>query len=156
MFISYLINILTVTAISMILALSFDFAAGRTGLINLGHVAISGVGAYVATILMMKAGAPFLLSIAAACAASALLGFLLSIPARTVRGDYFALLTLAFGYIFVTIAYNLTITRGALGIPGIPRPDVLDDPFLFFVFVMLCLFGVYLFFDRIASSPFGR
>lgn len=156
MFISYLINVLTLTAILALLALSFDFAAGRTGLINLGQVAISGAGAYVATILMMQAGVPFLVSIAAACFASGLLGFLLSLPARTVRGDYFALLTLAFGFIFVTIAYNLDITRGALGIPGIPRPDVLDDPFLFFVFVVLCLFGVFLFFDRIASSPFGR
>ncbi|MDO8435703.1 MAG: branched-chain amino acid ABC transporter permease [bacterium] len=156
MFISYLINVLTLVAISGILALSFDFAAGRTGLINLGQMAIAGVGAYTATILMMRAGFPFLVSVVVACLLCGLLGFLLSLPARKVRGDYFALLTLAFGFIFVTIAYNLGITRGALGIPGIPRPVVLDDPFLFFIFAVLCLFGAYLVLDRVASSPFGR
>lgn len=157
MFALYLLNILSLIAILAILALSIDFALGQTGLVNLGQVAISGIGAYTSAILTLRYDVPFLLAILIAVILSGAVGFLLSWPSRKVKGDYYSLLTLAFAFIFITLALNLkNFTRGALGIPGIPRPDIFNDPFLYFLFVIFCLALVYAFFERVSKGPFGR
>jgi branched-chain amino acid transport system permease protein len=78
-----------------------------------------------------------------------------------VHDDYFVLATLAFQVIIFNIFNNwISLTGGPLGIPGIPRPQLLGitissrGSFLCFVSAVLLL--SYLFLHRVVNSPFGR
>jgi branched-chain amino acid transport system permease protein len=88
-------------------------------------------------------------------------GFLLGLPTRNVRGDYFCLLTLAFGEIFrlVTQAW-IGFTGGAMGIVGIPIPKVFGWEIkteLDFYFLGIALLGfTYVTLLMLTESKFGR
>lgn len=153
---AYLIHILILIGIYGILTLSLNIAIGYTGLINLGHIAFFGIGAYTSA-LLTRAGLPFLLAWLAAGLLAMLAGYLLSWPSRRIKGDYFALLSLGFGFIVYSLFLNWqSITRGPLGIPGILRPSLLVDNYFYFVFVLVVTFLCFLFFKKLTNSPFGR
>ena len=59
---NYLIHILILIGIYIILAVSLNIALGYTGLLNLGHIAFFGIGAYTSAILTRE-GIPFILAI---------------------------------------------------------------------------------------------
>jgi ABC-type branched-subunit amino acid transport system permease subunit len=88
---------------------------------------------------------------------TAILAGLMALPAKKIKGDYFALVTL--GFMFVTSAVFInwdSVTRGTLGIPGIPRPEwfMTNDRFLWLAVGTTTL--VYFFLQRLVNSPFGR
>ena len=66
---AYLIHLAILIAIYIVLAVSLDLALGYTGLLNLGHVAFFGIGAYTSA-LLTKSGVPFPIAFIAAFAAS--------------------------------------------------------------------------------------
>jgi branched-chain amino acid transport system permease protein len=90
-----------------------------------------------------------------------LCGFLLSIPALKLQGDYFGIATLGFGEILRMIFNNeVWLTKGPMGLPGIPRPEffgfvfdtlprylVLSSGFALLTFAILAF---------VVLSPFGR
>jgi branched-chain amino acid transport system permease protein len=160
MILPYLIHVLIIMGIYIILATSLNLALGYTGLLNLGHVAFFGIGAYTSA-LLTKEGIPFLIALLAAGILASLAGWLLVFATRKIRGDYLALATLGFSFVIYSLMLNLTnITRGPLGIPGIPKPNVLGwvvntgAEYLLFVaiIVAITLFVIY----RIVKSPYGR
>jgi branched-chain amino acid transport system permease protein len=83
-----LLHLCVVIAIYAIFALSLNVEVGYTGLFNFGHVAFFAIGAYTSALLTI-AGIPFIWSLPAALAMAGLCGFLLSIPALKLQGDYF-------------------------------------------------------------------
>jgi branched-chain amino acid transport system permease protein len=119
---SYLLQIITVCSINIIIVAGLNLITGVTGQLSLGHAGFVSVGAYAGTILMMKAGVPFFFAIIAAGAASALAGLCLGLPILRLRGDYLAIATLGFCEIVrVIFLYARGLTRGAIGISGIPH-----------------------------------
>lgn len=137
--------------------LSFAMAIGFTGLVNLGHFALVGVGAYTASLLVTKLHLSFWLATAAGGILAAACGFLLALSTKKIKGDYFALLTLGFSFIVYTVLLNWpSVTNGALGIAGIPRPPgfTRNGEFVW----LMVLFTVILYFicQRVTASPFGR
>lgn len=166
MFFSYLIHFLILIGIYLILAISLQLAMGFTGLLNLGHIAFYCIGAYISALLSLK-GIPFLFSFILAGGGAMFFGFLLSLPTNKLKGDYLALATMGFSFIVYNFSLNLVdLTRGALGLPGIPKPSFCL-PFVSYCFyfntnlrfLILTFFVVlfsYLFIFKIIKSPFGR
>ncbi|MFH1650279.1 MAG: branched-chain amino acid ABC transporter permease [Candidatus Woesearchaeota archaeon] len=160
MILPYLIHVLIIMGIYVILATSLNLALGYTGLLNLGHVAFFGIGAYTSA-LLTKAGVPFLIALLAAGIIASLAGWLLVFATRRVKGDYLALATLGFSFVVYSLMLNLTkLTRGPLGIPGIPKPNVfgwvVNTGTEYLIFVVIIAAITLFILHRIVKSPYGR
>lgn len=157
---AYIIHLLILVGIYAILAISLNLAMGFTGLLNIGHVAFYGIGAYTSALLALKLGLPFWLSFLIAGMIAAFFGFLLAIPTLKLKGDYFAIATLGFAIVIENIFRNwISLTRGPLGLPGIPKPSLFGfniSGFSYLVLVAFFLFVTYIFSRHITNAPFGR
>ena len=157
----YLLHILLIAGIYVILTLSLNLIVGYTGLPALGHAAFSCIGAYTSSLLALNMGlSPWIGLMIGACVA-ALSGAIIGYPAVRLKGDYLALATFGLGVIVYSIAKNwVSLTRGPMGLPGIPGfsvfgfqlSEIWSYLLLVFVFVMLTIFVI----NRIVDSPFGR
>ena len=88
--------VLTVAGVYAVFVLGLQVQLGDAGLLNFGHVAFMAVGAY-ATGLMITNGVPMLIAIPCAVALAALFGVLIGLPTLRLRGDFFAIVTIAAG-----------------------------------------------------------
>jgi len=157
---AYLIHLLILIGIYIILAISLQLAMGFTGLLNLGHIAFFGIGAYTSALLTL-AGWPFWFAFLLAGLISALFGFLLAIPTHKLKGDYLALATMGFSFVVYAILLNWTeLTRGPLGLPGIPKPSLFGFSFSsnlsFLILTAIVAVISYLIIKRLTISPFGK
>jgi branched-chain amino acid transport system permease protein len=157
----YLFHILVLVGIYTTLAVSLDLLVGHTGLLSVAQAAFFGVGAYTSALLGVHFGAPFLLELASSMTLAILVAIAVSSRALRLSDDYFIIATLGFQMILFTIFNNwITLTRGPLGIPGIPKPLIwgrtIQSPvgFLFLVFVMAAC--AYLVVGLLSTGPFGR
>lgn len=163
-----------------ILALGLNVILGYTGVLHFGLAAFFGIGAYATGILAVREF-PFQLSfpalITASVLAAAVLGVATTAPALRLRGDYLALVTMAFGLIAVFLLRNLdNITGGAKGLnpisprlwPGAEDPDVAsrryhptwgrtwrDYPH-FYILCLMVLALTYLLLGWLERSRLGR
>lgn len=157
---AYFIHLLILICIYLILSLSLNLSVGYSGMLNFGHISFYGLGAYTSALLAL-AGAPFLLCLLAGGLVAMLTGFLLALPSDKIKGDYLVLVTIGFSFIVYSLMLNLDgLTRGPLGLPGIPRPVIFgfgfEDNFYFFILIALITSIVYLIIQRITESPFGK
>jgi branched-chain amino acid transport system permease protein len=146
--------------IYIIFAMSLNLEVGYTGLFNFGHVAFFGIGAYTSALLTLQQ-VPFELSLLIALAMAGLWGFLLSIPSLRLRGDYFGIVTLGFGEIIRMVFQNeVWLTKGPMGLPGIPKPILFSYRFATLPQYLLLTLGfaalTFLILRIILRSPFGR
>lgn len=157
----YLIHLAILFAIYAILGISLNLVVGYTGLLSITHAAFYGIGAYATAILLTQAGINFFLSvilgIIIACAASFLIGLVLS----KFKGDYYALGSFGFNVIVFSIFLNWQgLTRGPLGIPGISKPDLFGIDFTsnlsFLALAVFFLLLLWLLSSFIVRSSFGR
>lgn len=156
----YVIHILTLIGIYVMLTLSLNLALGFTGLLNLGHIAFFGIGAYTSALLTL-AGVPFPVAFLAAGLVASIFGFLLMLAVRNITGDYLALVTLGFSFVVYSVLLNWTgLTRGPLGIPGIPKPSLgsvaVAGQGAYLVLVAAVAALTYLFLARLVRSRYGR
>lgn len=152
----YLIHNLTLASIYVIVALSYALPVGYAGMLNLGHIGLLGVGAYTAAILTTN-GFSFWFGLVAAAVVTGLTGLLLALPARRIKGDYYALMTLGFTFVANTVFLNwLSVTKGPYGITGIPRPTLFADPLPFLLLVLGGTAAVGWFVWKVIKSPFGK
>lgn len=156
----YLVAIVTIVGVQVLLTLGLNYHYGITGLVNFGHVAFYALGAYASAILTL-AGVPTLLAMATGVVLAVLASLLLGFATLRLREDYFAIVTLGFSEVLRLLLLNARdLTRGALGIPGIPRPlaEVFGGSYhLFYMVVVLVAMGLaFLLCDVLARSPFGR
>jgi len=147
---SSMLFLLEKVAISMILAISLSLVVGFLGELSLGHAGFMCVGAYlggkVSALLVPTLGngpVALLISLLVGCGAAALCGVIVGIPALRLRGDYLAIVTLAFGEIVKSLFQN-TSDETFGGTLGLDTPRY-DKSYLFiiaFVLVLLTLFIV--------------
>ena len=118
-------GILILICINIMLATSLNLSAGFLGQLVLGHAAFMYIGAYSSAILSIQLNIEttwgLLISLGFGGCMAALIGALIGIPALRLRGDYLAIITLGFGQIIKSIAFNLSITGGPRGLGNIPR-----------------------------------
>lgn len=139
-----LLFLLEKVAISIILAVSLSLVVGFLGELSLGHAGFMCVGAYlggkIASLLVPAMGnglAAFGISLLGGAAAAAVCGAIIGIPALRLRGDYLAIVTLAFGEIVKTLFQNTSDASfgGTLGL-NTPR---YDKKYLFLIAFVLVL-----------------
>ena len=150
----YLISILTLISIYTIVVIALNLAVGFTGLINLGHMVFFGIGAYTSALLTLH-GVPWYIAIFVAGALSSVLGIILAAITTRLKGDYLAMVTLGLVFIAIAISRNwISLTRGALGLPGVP--DIITNNFYYMLFTLiiaaLCAFIFY----KLINSETGK
>lgn len=158
---AYLIHLAIITIIFVILAVSLNISLGYTGLLNLGHIAFYGIGAYASAILTTRYDQHFIVGVLVGGMIAAFFAWFLTVITNRLKGDYFALGTLGFSFVLYAVFLNWSsLTRGPLGIPGIPKPEVFglvmktNTQFLAFVLVIavLCCSFLYV----VVRSRYGR
>ena len=157
----YPLHLACMVGIFVILAVSLNIVVGFAGQISLGHAAFFAIGAYTSTLLAVKWGIPFWFGIFAAGIVSLAFGILLGIPTLRVRDIYLSVVTICFGLMVQLALVNLeSITGGARGIYGIPRPAIAGFAFstpqsfyyLILFFALLTISSSL----RLLRSRFGR
>jgi branched-chain amino acid transport system permease protein len=176
--IDYVVSALTVGAIFTILSLALNVRWGWSGDLDLSVIAYSAVGAYVSAVItvgpsplappdgyILGLHGPFILALAAATVVCGVLSLLVGVVAlRSLRGDYFAIVTLGTSLILYAVISQYTpLFNGFEGIFGIPQPfeSVLNlDPrtylYFYFGFCLVVLAVIYIVLQRLFRSPFGR
>ena len=115
--------------IYIMLGWGLNIVVGLAGLLDLGYVAFYAIGSYTYALLAQQFGLSFWLALPVAGAMAALWGILLGFPVLRLRGDYLAIVTLAFGEIIYLVALNWKdFTGGGAGMSA-PRIDFFGIPF---------------------------
>jgi branched-chain amino acid transport system permease protein len=121
----YFIDIGVLVLTYIMLGWGLNIVVGLAGLLDLGYVAFYAVGAYSYALLAQNFGLGFWTCLPLAGILAAFWGVLLGFPVLRLRGDYLAIVTLAFGEIIRVVLLNWTnLTNGPNGISGIPRPTL--------------------------------
>ena len=108
----------------VMLGWGLNIVVGLAGLLDLGYVAFYAVGAYSYALLAHYFGLSFWICLPLAGILAACWGIMLGFPVLRLRGDYLAIVTLAFGEIIRVVLLNwYDFTGGPDGISGIPRPS---------------------------------
>ena len=154
-------HVAVLVSVYTILATSLDLVAGRAGLLSIAQAGFCGVGAYTSALFAARLGAPFLVAIILGMTVAAMISFVVSLPSLRLHDDYFVIATFGFQMILFSVFNNwMELTRGPLGIPGIPQPVIfgwhVDTHAEFLILASGFAAIAYLVVYRITSSPFGR
>ncbi|WP_112945357.1 MULTISPECIES: high-affinity branched-chain amino acid ABC transporter permease LivM [unclassified Rhizobium] len=165
--------------IYVMLAWGLNIVVGLAGLLDLGYVAFYAVGAYSYALLSSYFGLSFWVLLPLSGILAGLWGIILGFPVLRLRGDYLAIVTLAFGEIIRLVIINWTdLTKGTFGIASIPKATLFGIPFdasphgfaklfhlpissayykifLFYLILALCLLTAYVTI-RLRRMPIGR
>ncbi len=165
--------------IYVMLGWGLNVVVGLAGLLDLGYVAFYAVGAYTYALLATHFGLSFWLLLPIAGLLAASWGVALGFPVLRLRGDYLAIVTLAFGEIIRLVLINWReVTNGGFGILSIPKVTLFGMPFdasphgfahtfglptssayykifLYYLILLLALFTAFVT-TRLRRLPIGR
>jgi branched-chain amino acid transport system permease protein len=126
----YILDLGILVLTYVMLGWGLNIVVGLAGLLDLGYVAFYAVGAYSYALLATNFGWSFWICLPIAGLLAACWGVMLGFPVLRLRGDYLAIVTLAFGEIIRLVLTNWqSFTGGPNGISGIPRPSFFGLPF---------------------------
>ncbi len=121
----YILDLGVLVLTYVMLGWGLNIVVGLAGLLDLGYVAFYAVGAYSYAIFSTTYGLGFWTCLPIAGVLAGLWGICLGFPVLRLRGDYLAIVTLAFGEIIRIVVTNwVELTGGPNGISGIPRPTL--------------------------------
>ena len=125
----YLLDLGIMVLTYVMLGWGLNIVVGLAGLLDLGYVAFYAVGAYSYALLAQYFGWSFWICLPLAGILAAFWGILLGFPVLRLRGDYLAIVTLAFGEIIRIVLTNWqSFTGGPNGVSA-PRPSFFGLPF---------------------------
>jgi branched-chain amino acid transport system permease protein len=132
---------------------------GYTGLINLGHAAFLGIGAYTNAILL-HAGVPFIVTLPAAGLMTAIAGVAIGIPTLRMSGLYLAIATLSFGAIVGTVLQKWDSVTGGFDGFAVPTPTIFGWPIqgatgVYYLSLAVLVFVLWVSANML-RSPLGR
>ncbi|QIT55491.1 branched-chain amino acid ABC transporter permease [Aquisalimonas sp. 2447] len=169
---AYLVSFFTFVGIYAILALGLNMQWGFTGQFNIGIAGFFAVGAYTSAILTTPESPwhvggfqyPFLIGVAGAVIASALVGLIIGAITARLRTDYLAIATIGIAETLrLVIANEGWLTNGVRGMSNIDRPFSdffqaigLSSAMGSLIVVAVFLVGVYFLVERARRSPWGR
>jgi branched-chain amino acid transport system permease protein len=126
----YILDLSILILTYVMLGWGLNVVVGLAGLLDLGYVAFYAVGAYSYALLATTFDLSFWTCLPLAGILAAFWGILLGFPVLRLRGDYLAIVTLAFGEIIRLVLLNWqSVTGGPNGITDIPRPSFFGIPF---------------------------
>ena len=164
---TYWLRIYTMAGLYVMLALGLNVVAGFAGLLDLAYVAFFGIGGYIFALLSsshFEIHLPFLLVLPMAALATMGFGFALGSTSMRLKGDYLAIVTLAFAQIFKLLLLNLdrpvNITGGVNGIYNLDPITVLGfriiSPVAYSYLIWFSAIIVILGSFRLKRSRYGR
>ncbi|MGE5157686.1 MAG: high-affinity branched-chain amino acid ABC transporter permease LivM [Gemmatimonas sp.] len=125
----YILDLAILVLTYVMLGWGLNVVVGLAGLLDLGYVAFYAVGAYSYALFATTFGLSFWECLPLAGLLASLWGVMLGFPVLRLRGDYLAIVTLAFGEIIRLVIINWQdLTGGPNGISGIPRPTLFGIP----------------------------
>ncbi|XUM20317.1 high-affinity branched-chain amino acid ABC transporter permease LivM [Bradyrhizobium oligotrophicum S58] len=125
----YILDLGILVLTYVMLGWGLNVVVGLAGLLDLGYVAFYAVGAYSYGLLSTTFDLSFWICLPLAGILAAFWGVLLGFPVLRLRGDYLAIVTLAFGEIIRLVLINWQdVTGGPNGVSGIPRPTLFGIP----------------------------
>nr|WP_249798457.1 high-affinity branched-chain amino acid ABC transporter permease LivM [Bradyrhizobium zhengyangense] len=125
----YILDLGILVLTYVMLGWGLNVVVGLAGLLDLGYVAFYAVGAYSYALLATNFGWSFWVCLPLAGMLAAIWGVMLGFPVLRLRGDYLAIVTLAFGEIIRLVILNWqSLTGGPNGVSGIPRPTLFGIP----------------------------
>ena len=151
----HLQSMLVPICINIVLAASLNLVVGVLGELSLGHAGFMSVGAYAGCLFslymqeILPTAVRFPLAMLVGGIVAAAFGVLVGVPVLRLRGDYLAIVTLAFGEIIRSIIINLNFTGGAAGLKGTPQDATFPAAF---VVVMITLVVIL----NLVNSKQGR
>lgn len=126
---AYVAHLMVLGSLSALLAVGLNVALGFAGLFSFAQGAFYGIGAYVSALGVLSGAVGFWTALVAAGAAAGVAGFLLGLLTIRLGGHYLAIATFAFQEIVIVVIRNWdSVTRGPLGIAGVPGPPPLALP----------------------------
>ena len=153
---TYIQGICTTACYTIIMVTSLNLVVGFMGEFSLGHAGFVSVGAYVSAIVSGALAGKglsdlglFLIALLVGGLAAGIMGVLVGIPALRLRGDYLAIVTMAFAEIIRVCFCNFSITGGGKTMSGILKLSTF--PRVFWIMVV-CVAIMYLF----VRSKYGR
>ncbi|HYH04260.1 MAG TPA: branched-chain amino acid ABC transporter permease [Bacillota bacterium] len=157
----YLLRVAVMIGLYIILASSLNLVNGYTGQFNIGQAGFYCIGAYTAAILATRYNLSFWLLLPLSGIMAALFSVLIGLITLRLKGIYFSMTTLGFSEIIRLTVLNWTsVTRGPMGIPGVPFPELFGFQLksnLHFYYVVLGLVVIMLFLSkRVIHSRIGR
>ncbi|MCQ2598434.1 MAG: branched-chain amino acid ABC transporter permease [Treponema sp.] len=151
---AYIAQLLTLSGVNAIMALSVNMICGITGQLSLGQAGFMAIGAY-STVLLTEAGVPLPVSIIIAALITAVFGFLIGFPVLKLEGDYLAIVTLAFGEIIFKVLVNLKSLTGGPNGKQFVTMLCLDPTLAYFVITAVLIVLVVLV-QNFIRSTYGR
>ena len=151
----HLQSMLVPICINIVLAASLNLVVGVLGELSLGHAGFMSVGAYAGCLFslymqeILPTAVRFPLAMLVGGIVAAAFGVLVGVPVLRLKGDYLAIVTLAFGEIIRSIIINLNFTGGAAGLKGTPQDATFPAAF---VVVMITLVVIL----NLVNSKQGR
>jgi branched-chain amino acid transport system permease protein len=158
---SYLLDVLIVTALYVGLALSYDLIVGHVGSLSLAQPAFYGIGAYSVALLSTRFHWPTLACLLAAALIAGLLALPIGIPSFRLSQYSFAIGTLGFATVAQLVAQNwVELTDGPMCVTGIPKGSIGGLSFAtlpsFYYFILAVVVGIFLFTRQLVGSRIGR
>jgi branched-chain amino acid transport system permease protein len=158
---TYVLNLLILTGIFAIFALSLSVILGYAGELSLGQAAFFGIGAYATALLQMKLGLTYWLALPSGILVSLAFGLFIGFFSLRLRGAYFAIITWGFAAVLQAIALNWdSMTGGPDGLFGIPAPQIgsvlLAPGPSFYYFTLLALVLIVYLVQRLRVSGMGQ
>lgn len=157
----YILHLLILICLYIMLAQSFNLTFGLGRLFNLAHIANYAIGAYTTALLAVQYEMGFFTCITMSFIFSSFFSLLIGAIAIRLTKDYFAIGSMAFSALVLAVIINWKdLTRGVLGIPGIPRPVIFayefenNLSFFYLIFSLTIITSAILYF--IFKSPLGR
>lgn len=157
----YVLHMFILICFYTMLSQSLNLSTGFAGLISLTHAGFYGIGAYVTAILSTYYGISFWSTIPLSMLMSGLVALILSLIALRTVDDYFIICTLGIQIILFSIINNwMAVTRGPLGIPGIPSIQLfgfsLDSKLSFLSLSLFFVLLIWVLLRNISKSGFGK
>jgi branched-chain amino acid transport system permease protein len=164
---NYWQSIFSITGVYVMLALGLNMVAGFTGLLDLAYIAFFGIGGYTFAFLSSDhfgIHLPFFLALPICALTAMASGFLLGLTSIRLKGDYLAIVTLAFSQIFKLLLLNLdapvNITGGVNGIYGFDMIRIffikVAGPPNYSTLIWTCALLVFVVAFRLKQSRIGR
>ena len=156
----YFIYMVIIINIFIILTISQNLLVGFTGLFSVCQAAFYGIGAYIAALMAIWLTNNLFFAVLAAMIAAGIWGAIISLPSIRLKGDYFLIASIGFQMVMFSIFLNWkAVTRGPMGLYGLPRPQLFGFTFAssysFLVLSFALMLACFFLSRRIAHSPFG-
>lgn len=157
----YILHLIILISFYTMLAQSLNLSVGFTGLMSLAQAGFYGIGAYTTAILALQFGLSFWVNLPIAMIVCFVISYIVSLIALRTVDDYFIICTLGIQVMIFSVMNNwMEVTKGPLGIPGIPAISIfgfeLSYKFSFLILSIILMGLVWFILQNLSNSGFGK